>query len=204
MSEWKRASIETIRNLRISIKTQNQVEIIRFCSFLIQTRNNGGIVYLIAKGRSLDVLNMFGSRIKQPPIDIPNGSFSKAKPRIRDVDSALICTGTGETDDVIRSARDWLKINQNVGLISSVAAKDYPSKIFSIVTHPNVIILLPGITRNNIDRRRKFPDEVHTPFSELFPNKDTLVPSPTIFELSAIHLLENLIPQLLKLSNERK
>jgi ferredoxin-NADP reductase len=140
---------------------------------------------------------MFGARLMKPPISVMTRPLALSpKPHIEDIDSALICTGTGETRPVLSMARSWLHINKNVGLISSFAAKDYASKIFSHVTNPNVLILLPGITQHDIKRRRTHPDEIHTPLIELFYAETFFMPSPTIFELTVLLFLESVITQL--------
>ena len=198
MSEWEKASKTLIANLQDSLKRSTQDEILQFCNFLLKTKSRGGAVYLIAAGRSLEVLRMFGARVMTSPISIVTRPLALSpKPQIEDIDSALICTGTGETATVFSMTKSWLDINKNVGLISSFAAKDYPSKIFSLVTKPNILILLPGIAPRDIERRRENPEEIHTPLLELFYDKTVFVPSPTIFELTTLLFLESIVTQLL-------
>jgi len=197
MSAWEKASKTLLANLQDSLKRSTPEEVSRFCSFVLETKSRGGAVYLLAVGRSLEVLRMFGARIMKPPISVVTRPLALApKPHIEDIDSALICTGTGETATVLSMTKSWLAINKNVGLISSFSAKDCPSTIFSLVRKPNVLILLPGTTLRDIERRRKNPEEIHTPLLELFHDKTVFVPSPTLFELTALLFLESAVTQL--------
>jgi hypothetical protein len=198
MSAWEKASKALIVNLQDSLKRSTVDEVMRFCSFLMETKSRGGTVYLIGAGRSLEVLMMFRARVVRSPLKFdlrPLPLFPK--PQIEDGDSALVCTGTGETASVLSMTENWLAINRYVGLISSFAAQAFPSKIFSLVTRPNALVLLSGIAPRDIQRRRDNPEETLTPLLELYYDKTVFVPSPTIFELTALVFLESIIKQLL-------
>jgi len=198
MSAWEKASKALITNLQDSLKRSTTDEVVRFCSFLMETKSRDGTVYYIAAGRSLEVLNMFRARIVRSPLNLAMRPLALSpKPQIKDEDSALICTGTGETAEVLSNTSNWLVINRNIGLISSFAARDFPSTIFSLVSKPNVLVLLSGITPKDIQRRKDHPDETLTPLLELYYDKTVFVPSPTIFELTALIFLESIIKQLL-------
>lgn len=198
MAAWEKASKILIGNLQDSLRHPTPEQVARFCNFLQETKRRRGTVYLIAAGRSLDVLRMFAARVAKSPIDLYMRPIALLpKPQIKDEDSALICSGTGETESVISMTESWLDINENLALISSFAAKKKPSRIFSIVTKPKVLILLPGIKPRDIKRRRENPKEIFTPLLELYYDETVFVPSPTIFELAALIFLESIVKQLL-------
>ena len=197
MPVWERAFEELLNHLRDSLKYLNPDDTLRFCNFILETKDNAGTLYLVAAGRSLDVLTIFGARLMQPPISLVARPLALSpKPQIAKVDSALICTGTGETGSVLSMSKSWQKINKNVGLITSLAAKKYPSKIFNVVKKPKVSIFLPGITGTDIERRRNKPDQIHSPLSDLFHDGIVFVPSPTKFELTSLLFLESIITEL--------
>lgn len=196
-TKWRRASDSLIRSLRRSIRNQNQNDISRFCGFLLGTKRRGGTLYLVGAGRSFDVLRIFGARIMQEPISLPAQPLALApKPHIGDDDSILICTGTGETASVISAVENWMRINENIGLITSFAAKKYNSSILKLITHPKTLLLLPGVTKRDIMRRRGDPHEIHPPLSAIFHRYTILIPSQTKFELSVLALLECVVTEL--------
>lgn len=197
MSKWERASRILIRHLNISLRSLSQNDISKFCDFLLETKRRDGALYLIGAGRSLDVLKLFGARIMQDPINLVTQPLALLpKPHIGDVDSALICTGTGETAPVISITESWMKINKNIGLITSLASKKHNSRILELVTRPKSLIFLPGITKRDIERRRKRPHEIHSPLTEIFFKKTILIPSQTKFELAVLAFLESVITEL--------
>jgi hypothetical protein len=196
MSAWEQASKTLLKHLKFSLKHVDLGNVREFCSFLFDTKRKNGALYLIGAGRSLDVLTIFGARLMQDPINLVVRPLSLSpKPRIQDSDAALICTGTGETASVLSMAENWLKINKNAALITSPTAEKYASQIFKVIPHPKILILLPGMTKKDIIRRRENPTEIHPPLNEHFKS-GVLMPSPTKFELTSLLFLESVVTEL--------
>lgn len=196
MQTWEKASKALVRHLKFSTRQLDSNATSRFIKFLLGTRQRNGTVYLIGAGRSLDVLMIFGARLMKDPISLlvrPLALFPK--PRIEDADAALVCSGTGETASVLSMIQSWVEINQNIGLLTSYAARKYASRIFQVVPNPSALILLTGITKKDIIRRRRYPTEIHPPLHGHFKG-GLLVPSPTKFELGSLLFLESVITEL--------
>ena len=194
MTDWKIAFYELLDFLGVSSKEINLEDAEAFIEFLKEVKRSSGTLYLVGAGRSLEVLSFVGHRLRQIPISMKVHSWEESfSPMIKDDDALLVLTGTGETKRVHAILDDWRDFkNENIALISSKIAVPEKSEIFSII-QPKVQILFPGITKEDIDWKRKNQGRIYPTLFDLFTNR---VPGPTKFEIFSLLFLESVVSEL--------
>ncbi len=78
----------------------------------------------------------------------------------------------------------------------AILTSNADSKLLSIVKKPEVLAVIPGITKKDIERRARHPEEIHPPMTTYFQNSEVKVPSPTKFELAVMLFLEGIVSEL--------
>lgn len=196
--KWDEASKKISKHLINSLKNINKKQIIGLKKFIINVKKRKGTLYLIAEGRSMDVLSMFGSRLTQDPIKLNIHQLTREpKPKIEKEDATLILTGTGETGPVIFAVKNWIRVNKNIALITSSAAKKERSAIFDVIKNPKPLILLSGIEPEDIHWKKNNPNKIHPPtLDALFFEGKLTVPGPTKFEMLSLLFLESMISEI--------
>lgn len=180
----------------------DETDVGEFCKFILDTRNRSGRLFLCAEGRSMSILSLFGKRLAQDPLNIQVMPLAlSSKPQIKDVDSVLICTGTGETQNVCFLAQNWVKMNNHVGLVTSAAAKEENARILGIVSsterRPEAIVFIPGTETDDVKRRREFPNEIYPSLRYYLRERRNTV-SASKFELGVLLFSEIVVLGLMR------
>jgi len=192
LSVWGNSYYELVEHLRQRTGKISDGDVNNLVKFLNNIRSREGILYLIAAGRSMDVLRIFGARLRQIPIKLQVKSFMDTfKQKLANSDAILILTGTGETHDVNKIVKEW-DINNQIALISSKCAASTHTEIFDLV-EPEITVLLSGIEPRDIEWKRNNSGRTHPPLFDLYNGS---VPGPTKFEIESLVFLESIIAEM--------
>jgi D-arabinose 5-phosphate isomerase GutQ len=193
-SIWGKTTAQLVKHLGTILDNQYSVHANTLVRFLLDLRNQGGALYLIAAGRSLNVLDCFKVRLEQSPINIEvRRLILSSQPTIQKSDAALVCSGTGVTETVVRSAKAWSEINTNIAIITSKAQN---TKLRQAIPDPKVLILIPGIKPQDVTTREEKGREIPLSIDDIYDPDEPFELRPSNFEMATLLFLEGVVFEL--------
>ncbi len=182
--------VEHLNSIRQELETQSE-QIRLIIQDLLEARKDKKEVVLLGAGRCAEILNMFATRLVQPvryketetrlfDKKLVKLVSEKAFVSVIKPNALVIClSGTGKTGLTVTFAEVYVDMGANLILITS-------NRKGKLVKKARVTIYLPGISDKDIEKHEY---EYGTEQPIYIENTH---PGPTIFECSALILLESI------------
>lgn len=158
-------------------------EVKEFATTLHRIDQRGGYTFVFGRGRSQLIGEAFATRLSNLGYNV----FiigDAVTPAIRKVDGVIFVSGSGETDDTVRAAQKAKKMG---AIVFGITSK--PDS--SLARYCDHLLKVPGRTR--IDKGRNYLDD------QIKGRYAPLAPMGTLFEISAMIVLDSIIPEIARL-----
>lgn len=191
---WQKLN-ESLKSSYFELKSQEK-QIKSFIKLLVQTKKDGGSIFLIGAGRSASILNFFMTRLIQLEFSDKNLSVITEEriPLLDPEKTLVIClSGTGLTEPAISYAVEYAKSRTLTIFITGNRQENHLKS--PLLNHANIVIYIPGISEYDLVIKKEKPRA----YGKDQRIKFDLVPGPSLFECSAIFFLEAVISVLNKI-----
>lgn len=161
----------------------DQKEVKEFATALHRIDHMGCYIFVFGRGRSQLIGEAFATRLSNLGYNVFIIGDS-VTPAIRKRDGVIFVSGSGETDDTVRAAQRAKKIG---AIVFGITSKP-DSTMAKYCDH---LLKVPG--RSRIDRGRDYLDD------QIKGRYAPLAPMGTLFEISAMIVLDSIIPEIARL-----